>query len=290
MIDEGRSLRRTSEENGKTEQPSQRSDTLLPNPCGVGEIVFSSIHPGNRARPSRPIKERNRPMNITPELRSVFQRVISEYGNPSQFAKSIGVAHSTVLFWLNGKSPTISGRIWIGKVRPALLPFLSREEQILFAPDTMIHRNLSASANAPGTGNSRKPAPLFSAQQLLDFDPVFESIDSFIRRTAKIGSCPFTIPTSPVRFALNWPAAEPLPFALNALVDGSARPLSGEIAAAVVQESDRIVIGSFSRNGDHAEIIPILENHPEAIRWNTRNEPNFLRWIFPVLEFDRVLK
>lgn len=118
-------------------------------------------------------------MNITPELRSVFQRVISEYGNPSQFAKSIGVAHSTVLFWLNGKSPTISGRIWIGKVRPALLPFLSREEQILFAPDTMIHRNLSASANAPGTGNSRKPAPLFSAQQLLDFDPVFESIDSF---------------------------------------------------------------------------------------------------------------
>ena len=229
-------------------------------------------------------------MNITPELRSVFHRVISEYGNPSQFAKSIGVAHSTVLFWLNEKSPSISGRIWIGKVRPALLPFLSREEQILFAPDTIVQRNLSASANVHGAGSIRKPAPLFSAQQLLEFDPVFESIDSFIRRTPKIGSCPFTIPTTPVRFALNWPAAAPLPFALNALVDGSARPLSGEIAAAVVQGADRILIGTFSRNGDQAKLIPILENHPEPIRWNTREEPNFLRWIFPVLEFNRVLK
>ena len=229
-------------------------------------------------------------MNITPELRSVFHRVISEYGNPSQFAKSIGVAHSTVLFWLNGKSPSISGRIWIGKVRPALLPFLSREEQSLFAPDTIVRRNLSVSANAPGAGSIRKPAPLFSAQQLLEFDPVFESIDSFIRRAPKIGSCPFTGPTTPVRFALNWAAAAPLPFALNALVDGSVRPLSGEIATAVVQGPDRIVIGSFSRSGDHAKLIPILENRPEPIRWNTREEPNFLRWIFPVLEFNRVLK
>lgn len=97
-------------------------------------------------------------MNITPELRSVFHRVISEYGNPSQFAKSIGVAHSTVLFWLNGKSPSISGRIWIGKVRPALLPFLSREEQILFAPDTIVQRNLSCkrsrSGKHPKTGSA----------------------------------------------------------------------------------------------------------------------------------------
>lgn len=229
-------------------------------------------------------------MNITPELRAVFKRVISEYGNASQFAKSIGVAHSTVLFWLSGKSPNVSGKLWLEKVRPALLPFLSRDERQRFAPELPFSTSSRASSlSASSSASSRKPAPLFSVGQLLEFDPVFESIENFIRRTPRIGSCPFTVPTTPVRFALKCPAPA-LPFELNALIDGSARPHPGEIAVAAIQNTERILIATFYRAGDEAELLPFFEKNADKIRWNTRFSPNYLRWIFPVLEFDRILK
>ena len=74
-------------------------------------------------------------MNVTQDVKNALQRTIDAYGNVSQFAKAVGVAHSTVLFWLSGKSPNINGRVWMKKIRPALLPFLTPEEERLLAPD-----------------------------------------------------------------------------------------------------------------------------------------------------------
>jgi len=63
-------------------------------------------------------------MKITPEIRAALQKAIEHHGNVTQFAKSVGLAHSTVLFWQNGKTEEISGRNWAQKLRPALLPFM----------------------------------------------------------------------------------------------------------------------------------------------------------------------
>ena len=56
-------------------------------------------------------------MNVTQDVKNALQRTIDAYGNVSQFAKAVGVAHSTVLFWLSGKSPNINGRVWMKKIR-----------------------------------------------------------------------------------------------------------------------------------------------------------------------------
>jgi len=63
-------------------------------------------------------------MNITPEMKEAIKKAIDLHGNVTQFAKHLGIAHSTVLFWLSGKTTEVSGRLWAQKLRPTLLPFL----------------------------------------------------------------------------------------------------------------------------------------------------------------------
>lgn len=64
-------------------------------------------------------------MKITTEIVRALERAIEHYGNVSQFAKSVGLAHSTILFWQSGKTTSISGNVWANKLRPALLPFMA---------------------------------------------------------------------------------------------------------------------------------------------------------------------
>lgn len=67
-------------------------------------------------------------MNITPEIKTAIKKAIDLHGNVTQFAKHMGIAHSTVLFWLSGKTTEVSGRLWAQKLRPSLLPFLGDRE------------------------------------------------------------------------------------------------------------------------------------------------------------------
>ena len=67
-------------------------------------------------------------MKITPSIIDAINKAIVYYGNVSQVAKNMGVAHSTVLFWISGKTENISGHLWISKIRPVLAPFMSPEQ------------------------------------------------------------------------------------------------------------------------------------------------------------------
>lgn len=65
-------------------------------------------------------------MKITPSIAAAIRRAIDYYGNPSQLANRIGVAHSTVFFWISGKTSSISGKLWQSKIRPVLAPFMDQ--------------------------------------------------------------------------------------------------------------------------------------------------------------------
>ena len=67
-------------------------------------------------------------MNMTPELVELIDKAIDAHGNVTQLAKSMGIAHSTVLFWKSGKTKRISGKVWANKVRPALAGFMTGEQ------------------------------------------------------------------------------------------------------------------------------------------------------------------
>ena len=136
-------------------------------------------------------------MKVTPEVKNVLQRTIEAYGNVSQFAKAVGVAHSTVLFWLSGKSPNINGRVWIKKIRPAVLPFLTQEEESVLAPDCKILREPQAvyTLKTPFGNPENKPlntVPCVSLDKIVDLDVTIEPVADFISRIRSMRSCSFT--------------------------------------------------------------------------------------------------
>lgn len=63
-------------------------------------------------------------MKISAEVRDALGKLIGHYGNATQLAKALGVAHTTVLAWMNGKADEISGDVWHDRLKPKLLPYL----------------------------------------------------------------------------------------------------------------------------------------------------------------------
>ena len=233
-------------------------------------------------------------MKVTPEVKNVLQRTIEAYGNVSQFAKAVGVAHSTVLFWLSGKSPNINGRVWIKKIRPAVLPFLTQEEESVLAPDCKILREPQAvyTLKTPFGNPENKPlntVPCVSLDKIVDLDVTFEPVADFISRIRSMRSCAFTTPSKSSYFALEYEMPE-LPFKLNALVGGGDYPVSGDLVLAKLRESGNVVTGRFIRNGEEVSLETVFTPSPERIDWNLRISPGFLCWVFPILEVNSVLR
>lgn len=232
-------------------------------------------------------------MKVTPEVKNVLQRTIDAYGNVSQFAKAVGVAHSTVLFWLSGKSPNINGRVWIKKIRPAVLPFLTQEEEDQLAPDCKILREPQAAyAIKSPFGNTEKQlntVPCVSLDKIVNLDVTIEPVADFITRIRGFKNSSFTTPSKQSYFALEYEVPG-LPFNLNALVGGGEYPASGDLVLAKLRETGTVVTGRFLREAEQVTLETVFTASPETITWNLRTSPGFLCWIFPVLEVNSVLR
>ena len=232
-------------------------------------------------------------MNVTQDVKNALQRTIDAYGNVSQFAKAVGVAHSTVLFWLSGKSPNINGRVWMKKIRPALLPFLTPEEERLLAPDyKVLHEpqtlySLRSPFAAPVPKTSA--VPLLSLDQIASLDVSIEPIAEFIARCKDSRSCRFSTEAKPSYFALPYEIPG-LPVALNALIAGGDYPSSGDFVLAKIRENGSIVTGRFLRDDEKISLVPEFGSGSAAITWDLRTTPCYLCWIFPILELSSILR
>ncbi len=101
-------------------------------------------------------------MTITPEIKAAILKAIDLHGNVTQFAKHLGIAHSTVLFWLSGKTTIVSGRLWAQKLRPALAPWLT--------PGVVPPSSLPQAPSASSGGEMALPEGYRPWETLADFE------------------------------------------------------------------------------------------------------------------------
>lgn len=223
-------------------------------------------------------------MKITPELREVLRRTIIEYGNVAQFAKTVGVAHSTVLFWLNGKSPNMSERVWLKKIRPVILPFLTDAERAVVAPETdsIQSQIIPVYRKVPIPENFA--APLLTWEQAAEFEPSLESVPGYISRLPQTVDCRFSIPVKSSYFALRF-QFECAVDTLFGLIGGGEYPEHGDLVLAKIRSSGTLTAARFFRRGDDIALNPFSSG---GCHWNCRREPGYLCWCFPVLEFNYI--
>ena len=58
-------------------------------------------------------------------IRRSLSEAVDKAGGLLAFSRRIGVAHSTVLFWLTGKTKRINSDLWRGRVYPEIESYLA---------------------------------------------------------------------------------------------------------------------------------------------------------------------
>ncbi len=245
---------------------------------------------------------------ITQNMIDALEKAVDCYGNVSQLAKKMGIAHSTVLFWMSGKTRNISGRLWIEKIRPVLLPFMDRASvrdllpprnlQAYFAAEPMAdyHRDgaSSSAGETAGAGAGTPPVQLeykensanvISFAQLADYDPALDLIGQYVKENSS-GKAIFAHEVKNGYFALqvdDTVSYGKLPIGTYLLVAGMELAQNSDMVVAKIRETGRIVVCTYIREGSRITLTP-FDSGEQSISWDFKEKPGFLFWMYPVIE------
>lgn len=244
-------------------------------------------------------------MKITPQILAAVQRAVDYYGNTSQVAKAMGVAHSTVFFWLKGKTSSMSGKLWQSRIRPVLAPFLQGEpgagnvkynvgaysqEQPL-----VLHEELGSYQAYAGPGQSRSGNDAAGTQEgdllpvvkyavLNQFDPSAGSVRKFLKQNS-VGWKEYNGYSSKsyfvVRLANEYNGAF-LP-ETDLLISTDEYPENHRIVLARLRKTGEMVLGRYVRTGNVIKIISLREDAAEIV-WDCTEELGYMLWCYQVLE------
>lgn len=244
-------------------------------------------------------------MKITPQILAAVQRAVEHYGNTSQVAKVMGVAHSTVFFWLNGKTTSISGKLWQTRIRPVLAPFLQCEpgtnvtygvpaypmdQPLVLREDGAPYHALggpgqrSAKEFVDSERKETEKLPVIKFSDLEQFDPSAGSVRKFVKQKS------FTKTDYPgflsqshfvARLENEYPGVF-LP-GTDLLINTEEYPDNHSIVLARFRENGRLVLGRYTRTGSSITIVSLREEEPE-ITWDCTESIGYTLWSFQVLE------
>lgn len=228
-------------------------------------------------------------MQITPEIMEAIKKAIDLHGNVTQFAKHLGIAHSTVLFWMSGKTTEISGRLWAQKLRPSLLPFLGPsafDDRPLNKAFFMTREDMAAYGR-PETSvvSMRHEAPVISFAQVAGFDPAIEPIDCYAKGCGEEAAI-FANEVKPGYFALKVEGdsiCPDFPPGTVLLVAGGEYPQCGDTVIAKIRGSGQVVVKLYSRD-DSSIKLSSVNSRGQKFEWDCKDNPGYLDWMYPVLE------
>ncbi len=226
-------------------------------------------------------------MKLNPEILEAIRRAVEYYGNSSQFAKEIGVAHSTVLFWLSGKTANINGTIWEKRVRRVLRKFMPPAGQsgAIHDPGTPF---LPASAPQLPDKNPTRKVPAIPLSSMIDCDITMQAPVSFARQNA-VADIPFANVCTDFSFALllDDPKFCPsLPLGSRLLISSSNYADDGDIVIGKTRNPAKLFLARLHRSSDgKTRLEPLNPKQPEK-SWDTAANAENVFWIFPVTEIS----
>ena len=79
-------------------------------------------------------------MVITESIQNAIQSAIRKSGSSLSFSRTIGVSHTTVTYWINGRTRKINSTVW-QNLLPLIKDYLSPEESISYPCDPVAAMN-----------------------------------------------------------------------------------------------------------------------------------------------------
>lgn len=228
-------------------------------------------------------------MVISESIREAIRAAIEKSGSSLSFSRSIGVSHTTVSFWLNGRTRKINATVWQN-----LLPRIQE-----FLPDGSLPYPSAPAAAVPaghflherpapwygGAGTAQNVSvPLLHLNDFADFDPQIDSIEEIIREKST-GSVMFTSFVQPGYFAVEVDRKHAGFFAegTRLLLRGQDAPCDGDTVLVKLRNKRDFLFALFTRKGDGIELAPLQKGgRKRTIPRNSFHK--VCRWIVPVRE------
>ncbi|OGV48657.1 MAG: hypothetical protein A2017_04415 [Lentisphaerae bacterium GWF2_44_16] len=222
-------------------------------------------------------------MKITKEVKRAIRKAAENYGNVYQLSKKLGIAHSTILFWLDGKTSSISGDIWYEKVRPVIKPFMDYTNE---RPS-----ELHMVTEVPGTYATEVKAakelnevPVLNFAEAAGYDPAFEPFDDYALNCSGETAL-FDLEIRPGYFALkvDGDSMSPvLPDGTIIYIAGGEYAQNGDLVVAKIRASGQVVVKKFRREDDTI-VLESINPSGQSFNWKVSEEP--LAWMWPVIEY-----
>ena len=145
-------------------------------------------------------------MVITESIQKAIQSAIKKSGSVLSFARTIGVSHTTVTYWVSGRTRKINSTVW-QNLLPLIGEYLDPGETMVYpySPVAAAGTNgVLRERSAIWYGAGQTPmtsAPLLHLADLADFDPQIDPMEEIIREKAQ-SAATFTSQVLPGHFAV----------------------------------------------------------------------------------------
>ena len=207
-------------------------------------------------------------MVITETIRQAIIAAIEQSGSALSFAQSVGVSHTTVAYWLKGRTHKINPTIWnnllpliggyLGDIGagpepayryPSLTPSSS--------PKYVLRERPAAPSFYDEPSQDLNSAPLFNFSDLADYDPAFDSLEWLTRERAR-GQAKFTLTVVPNEFSVEVDAKHAgfFPAGTRVLVRNDA-PVDGQVVLVKLREKNRFLFARYGRTATSVTLTPL---------------------------------
>ena len=222
-------------------------------------------------------------MKISKEVKKAIRKAAEHYGNIYQLSKKLGIAHSTILFWLDGKTSNISGDIWYEKVKPVIMPFMDYPD----AAPSDIHRVIEvpgAYASEVRPVKKLNEVPVLNFAEAAGYDPAFEPIDDYaLNCSGETALFESEVRSGYFALRVDGDSMSPvLPDGAIIYIAGGEYAQNGDLVVAKIRESGQVVVKKFHRT-ENTISLESINPDGQSFTWDISREP--LVWMWPVIEY-----
>ena len=206
-------------------------------------------------------------MVITETIRQAIIAAIEQSGSALSFARSVGVSHTTVAYWLKGRTRKINATIWnnllpliggyLGDTGTGPEPAYRYPALTSSQPKYVLRERPAVPSFYDEPSQDLNSAPLFYFSDLADYDPAFDSLEWLTQERAR-GQQKFTMTVVPNMFAVEVDAKHAGFFSAGTKVLlQNVAPDDGEVVLVKLREKNRFLFARYGRNAGTVTLTPL---------------------------------
>ena len=215
-------------------------------------------------------------------IRKSLAEAVEKNGGLLAFSKRIGVAHSTVLFWLNGKTKSINSDLWRGRVYPEIESYLAGNLPKMEL--NVIREKYSDCLNGAFAENRAVSVSVVRESDMMCYDAVVESVEVFAEKFAA-ENVVFICDVRKKHFGVRLECCgcnSFYPSGTILLCIADERVKNGDFAVLRMRDMDKLQICRLFCDGDLISLVP-LSNSMKRVVWNYREDRGRVEWMFPAV-------